>query len=108
MRTAIIPILKRTDQTNCSKYREKSLLDTTYKVVTMLIQTRLKGTIELQLREYQARPGIYNKRGHNNLLEVTNYISAVVVLIDFSGAYNTIRSGKLLKVLEYLKIPQEL
>lgn len=50
----IIPIYKKGDKSECGNYRGISLLNTTYKVLSLTILERLKPFVEEIEGEYQA------------------------------------------------------
>ena len=43
----VVPIYKKGDKTDCSNYRRLSLLPTTYKIVSKILQRKLLETINL-------------------------------------------------------------
>jgi len=54
----IVPVYEKGDETECNNYRGISLLSTTYKILSNILQSRLTPYVEEIIRYYQCGFGI--------------------------------------------------
>ena len=112
----IVPIYKnKGDKLQCKNYRGISLLCTGYKILTAVINNRLKKYTDHIIGEYQAgfRPGrsttdqIFTVK---NLLEKAweHNVEIHQIFVDFQKAYDSIRRDKLYAIMEHFGIPNKL
>jgi len=113
---SIVPIYKnRGDKLQCKNYRGISLLCTGYKILTTVINSRLKKYTENTIGEYQAgfRTGkstidrIFTVK---NLLEKSweHNVEIHQIFVDFQKAYDNIRRDKLYAIMAHFGIPDKL
>ena len=112
----IVPIYKnRGDKLQCKNYRGISLLCTGYKILTTVLNNRLKKYIEHIIGKYQAgfRTGksttdkIFTIK---NLLEKAweHNVEIYQIFVDFQKACDSIRRDKLYAIMAYFGIPSKL
>jgi len=112
----IVPIYKnRGDKLQCKNYRGISLLCTEYKILTTVINNRLKKYTENTIGRYQAgfRTGkstidqIFTVK---KLLEKDweHNVEIHQISVDFQKAYDSIRRDKLYAIMERFGIPDKL
>ena len=105
----------REDKLQCKNYRGISLLCTGYKILTTVLNNRLKKYTEHIIGEYQAgfRTGksttdqIFTVK---NLLEKAweHNVEIYQIFVDFQKAYDSIRRDKLYAIMAYFGIPSKL
>ena len=111
-----VPVYKnRGDKLQCKNYRGLSLLCTGYRILTTVINNRLKKYTEHIIGEYQAgfRTG---KSTTDQIFTVQNLLEKVwehnveihQIFIDFQKAYDSIRRDKLYAIMEHFGIPNKL
>jgi len=111
----IVPIYKKGDKTDCNNYRGKSLLPTTYKVLSNVLLSRLIPYAEEVIGHHQY--GFRRNRSTTDhifcireiLEKKWEYNEAVHQLfIDFNKAYDSVRREVLYNILIELGIPKKL
>ena len=112
----IIPIYKnRGDKLQCKNYRGISLLRTGYKILTTVLNNKLKKYTEHIIGEYQAgfRAG---KSTTDQIFTVKNLLEKAwehnveihQIFVDSQKAYDSIRRDKLYAIMAYLGITNKL
>lgn len=111
----VCPIYKKGDKHNCNNYRGISLLCTTYKIFTNILQRRIMAYGEDIIGEYQA--GFRKGRSTIDQVFTTRQIMEKAweyntpiyqLFIDFKEAYDSIDRRKLYNVMKELGIPIKL
>uniref|UniRef100_A0A8D8WVA9 Craniofacial development protein 2 n=1 Tax=Cacopsylla melanoneura TaxID=428564 RepID=A0A8D8WVA9_9HEMI len=111
----LCPLHKKGDRMNCNNYRGIMLLNTAYKVLTSILNERLKEISETKIGEYQCgfRPDkstsdqIFVLR---QIMEKCNEhdIDLHILFIDFKQAFDSINRLKLGEALKDLEVPGKL
>jgi hypothetical protein len=78
--SVIVPIYKKGDKTDCSKYRGMSILSTTYKILSNIILSRLTPYAEEIIGDHQC--GFRRKRS------TTDHIFSIRLLLNRKWEYN--------------------
>lgn len=111
----ICPIYKKGDALNCSNYRGITLLNTAYKIFSLILQERLVPFAERIVGDYQRgfRGGksttdqIFSMR--QILEKMTEYgTDTHHLFVDFKAAYDSIARVKLYDSMSHFGIPQKL
>lgn len=114
--TAIIhPLHKKGDRSDPNNYRGISLLDTTYKIFSKIIYSRIQEQLDRELGEYQGgfRPG---RSCPDQILSLkwimkhqrSRSKNLVITFVDFKKAYDSIHRESLLKILQEFGLHQKL
>jgi hypothetical protein len=113
--SVIVPIYKKGDKRDCSKYQGISLLSTTYKILSNILLSRLTPYAEEVTGDHQC--GFRRNRSTTDhifsicqiLEKKWEYIEAVHHLfIDFKKAYDSVRREVLYNILIEFGIPTKL
>jgi hypothetical protein len=111
----LIPLLKKGDPTQCSNYRGIMLLNTTYKILTLIIRKRLTEHTETKLGEYQN-----GFRKGKSTMDAIHVISQIIeksyehdielhiLFIDFKQAFDNINRRSLVEQMQQMQIPEKL
>lgn len=111
----IILIHKKGSQQECKNYRGITLLNTTYKILSTLIQRRLQEKARNIIGQYQN--GFVKGKSTTDAVyilkqimeKVQEYkINVEMLFVDFEQAFDSIDRGKLMLVLKELGIPAKL
>lgn len=111
----VVPILKKGDKQDCKNYRGISLLNTTYKVFSKILQKRLDPYTNSIIEEHQA--GFSKGRSTNDQICIVKECIAkyweydknfYLLFIDFSKAYDSLNRKKLWYKMERFGIPDKL
>jgi hypothetical protein len=111
----ICPIFKKGDTRICDNYRGITLLDVAYKILSSIINQRIKGFAERIIGEYQAGFRA-NKSIINKLFVIRQTIEKHyehnselhMLFIDFKQAFDSINRERLYETMEIMGIPQKL
>lgn len=111
----IVTIHKKGDQQICSNYRGLTMLNTAYKILSSIIQSRLTKETGQILGQYQC--GFTKGRSTTDAihtlkrtLEKTHEYKMKIelIFIDFKQAFDSLRRNQLMKALQKLGIPGKL
>jgi hypothetical protein len=111
----IVPLLKKGDKMKCENYREITLLNVAYKVLSNIILEQLKEYSEEILGEYQC--GFRPQRGTMDQIFIVRQIlekfymrdiELHLLFIDFKKAFDNINQKKLLESLVSFGIPKKI
>lgn len=111
----LCPILKKGDKTNCNHYRGIMLLNTAYKVLTSILNDRLKEISETKIGEYQC--GFRKEKGTSDQIFVMRQIMEKcnehgidlhILFIDFKQAFDNIKRSKVEEAIIDLEVPRKL
>ena len=99
----IVPIYKKEDKTDCNNYRGKSLLPTTYKVLSNILLSRLTPYAEEVIGDHQF--GFRRNKSTTDhifcirqiLEKKWEYNGVHQLFIDFKKAYDSVKEGDLVQ-----------
>uniref|UniRef100_A0A2S2N6G4 Retrovirus-related Pol polyprotein LINE-1 n=2 Tax=Schizaphis graminum TaxID=13262 RepID=A0A2S2N6G4_SCHGA len=111
----ICPIHKKGDIMECENYRGISLLNTSYKLLSNILLTRINPYIKEIIGEYQA--GYMLGKSTTDQIHIVKQVveksheynkDTYLLFVDFKAAYDSINRDKLWEVMESLGIPAKL
>jgi len=111
----ICPIHKKGDIMECENYRGISLLNTSYKLLSNILLTRINPYIKEIIGEYQA--GFMLGKSTTDQIHIVKQVveksheynkDTYLLFVDFKAAYDSINRDKLWEVMESLGIPAKL
>uniref|UniRef100_A0A8D8Q0R7 Craniofacial development protein 2 n=1 Tax=Cacopsylla melanoneura TaxID=428564 RepID=A0A8D8Q0R7_9HEMI len=111
----IIPLHKKNDPTDCNNYRGIALLNTCYKILSLIILSRIEAHTNGKIGEYQA--GFRRNRSTTdqihtlrNILEkrVERNIDTCILFIDFRKSYDCLIRNAIWNAMHELSIPRKL
>ncbi|KAI5737941.1 hypothetical protein M8J77_000982 [Diaphorina citri] len=111
----IIPLHKKNDPTDCNNYRGIALLNTAYKVLSLILLSRIEAYSKDQIGEYQA--GFRKNRSTTdqihalrNILErrTERDIDTFILFIDFKKSYDCLIRNEIWNAMHELGIPKKL
>ena len=111
----IVPIHKKKDKACCENYRGISLLNVCYKILSQLINLKLKPYVREIVGEYQA--GFMPGKSTTDQIFIMRQIwekmweynrEVYTAFIDFSKAYDSINRKHLYNILHDFKVPKKL
>ncbi|VVC29027.1 Reverse transcriptase domain [Cinara cedri] len=110
----ICPIHEKGDIMECENYRGISLLNTSYKLLSNILLTRINPYIKEIIGEYQA--GFMLGKSTIDQIHIvkqvverdTNTIKIHLLFVDFKAAYDSINRDKLWEVMDQLGTPAKL
>lgn len=111
----MIPLHKKNDPTDCNNYRGIALLNSAYKVLSLILLSRIEAYASNQIGEYQA--GFRRNRSttdqiHSlrNILEkrVERDIETYILFIDFKKSYDCLVRNAIWNAMYDLGIPKKL
>lgn len=111
----IIPLHKKGDPTYCNNYRGIALLNVCYKVMSLIILSRLEAYTSNQIGEYQAgfrrnRSTVDQIHSLRCLLEkrIERDIETFILFIDFKKSYDCLLRNAVWNAMQDLGIPKKL
>uniref|UniRef100_A0A8D8XZ49 Craniofacial development protein 2 n=1 Tax=Cacopsylla melanoneura TaxID=428564 RepID=A0A8D8XZ49_9HEMI len=111
----LCPLHKKGDKMNCNNYRGIMLLNTAYKVLTSILNERLKEISETKIGEYQC--GFRRDKGTSDQIFVMRQIMEKcnehdidlhILFVDFKQAFDNVRRSKVEEALKDLGVPRKL
>lgn len=111
----ILPIHKKGDKLDCSTYRGISLLNTAYKVLSLILFRRLQPFAEEFIGNYQAgfRPGLSTTDQIFTVRQILQKckefnITTHHLFVDFKAAYDTVNRQELWNIMYEFNFPSKL
>lgn len=111
----IVTIHKKGDKTSCKNYRGITLLNTTYKILTSMIQKRLLYYTKNIVGDYQC--GFVRNKSTVDAIHILKQITektyeykidVEMLFIDFKQAFDKIKRDQLLAAMAEFKIPAKI
>lgn len=108
----ICPVHKKGDIMECENYRRISLLNTSYKLLSNILLTRINPYIKEIIGEYQA--GFMLGKSTTDQIHIVKQVveksheynkDTYLLFVDFKAAYDSINRDKLWEVMDLLGIP---
>lgn len=111
----ICPVHKKGDIMECENYREISLLNTSYKLLSNILLNRINPYIKEIIGEYQA--GFMLGKSTTDQIHIVKQVvekshkynkDTYLLFVDFKAAYDSINRDKLWEVMDSFGIPAKL
>lgn len=111
----IVTIHKKGDQQNCRNYRGITLLNTTYKILSTILQRRVNNVVKDKIGTYQC--GFRKNKSTTDAIHILKQImekaneykmELEVLFIDFKQAFDSIRRSKLMRIMEEMGVTAKL
>ena len=111
----IIPILKKGNPMLCTNYRGITLLNSTYKILTTLLNNKVKQHTEERIQEYQQ--GFRQGRSTVDAIHIIKQIieksyehniEIQLLFIDFKQAFDCLKRDAITKDMKRMKIPDKI
>ena len=111
----IITIHKKGSQQECSNYRGITLLPTAYKILSKIIQRRLKDALDNKIGDYQCgfsrgKSTVDAIHTVKRIIEKAHQyqISLELLFVDFKQAFDSLNRNKIILIMEEMKIPSKI
>lgn len=111
----IIPLHKKNDKTDCNNYRGISLLNTCYKILSLLILKRIETYTTGRIGEYQAgfrpnRSTVDQIFTLSQILEkrIERNIPTHILFIDFKKSYDCLSRNSIWNAMQEIGVPKKL
>lgn len=111
----ILPIHKNGDEKECRNYRGITLLSVAYKILSTLINNKLRSFATQNIGEYQM--GFVKGKSTVDAIHITKQIiekcrehniDIHMLFIDFKRAFDSVKRPKIIRIMKEMKIPEKI